>query len=413
MISYLDIKTGRDSAVTLSLPLPQPHLIGGAIMAKSVVSKRSGSSQVKKVCPVCGTTCWVKPSHAEKRKTCSRKCMGLSQIKKVTLPCSFCGKDVEKCPSQLKQYGRQYSHKNVFCGKDCMTKYHTGDGNPNRRKENEVELKCQGCGQTFYRPQWLSFNRGAKKPIKFCSRSCYNSHVLNKSGDVYNGPVEVVCAWCGQSKIVSSGNYKASNSFFCDFNCQGEYQAAFKTGVDAYGYKGGFSIDDRPSFDTYDEQINFKLDTRRSPDGVYLEIKCSYCGKWFEPSRRYILSVLNCFQHQNGDLSVYCSDGCKKECPIFGQKRHPKGFKRASSREVSQDLRQMCLERDGWECQRCGKIEQPLHCHHIDGAVQNKIISNDLENVITLCKACHKEVHKQDGCRYHELQCKEKESCAA
>lgn len=145
MISYLDIKTGRDSAVTPSLPLPQPHLIGGTIMAKSVVSKCPGSSQVKKTCEVCGTVFWVKPSHAKKRRTCSRKCMGILQTKKIVLSCSFCGKDVEKCPSQLKKYDRKYESKNVFCNKGCMTKFHAGDGNPNRRKENEVKLKCENC----------------------------------------------------------------------------------------------------------------------------------------------------------------------------------------------------------------------------------------------------------------------------
>jgi hypothetical protein len=412
MISYLDIKTGRESAVTLSLPSPQPYLIGGAIMAKSVVSKRSGSSQVKKVCPVCGTTFWVKPSHAEKRKTCSRKCMGLSQIKKVTLPCSFCGKDVERCPSQLKQY-RQYKSKNVFCNKSCMTKYHTGDGNPNRRKENEVELKCQCCGQTFYRPQWLSFNPGTKKPIKFCSRECYRQHRLKESGAMFSCDVEVVCAWCGKLKKVTSHNYRKQKSFFCDALCQGEYQSVFFSGKSAHGYKGGFALNDRPSYKHYSGQIDFKVETRMSIDGLFLEVKCSYCGKWFEPTRKYLFAVMNRFRYNSGDLNFYCSAGCKKACPVFWQRKYPKGFKRASSREVSPDLRQMCLERDGWECQRCGKTEPPLHCHHIDGAVQNKIISNDLENVITLCKACHKEVHKQDGCRYHELQCKEKESCAA
>lgn len=409
MISYLNKKTGIESAVTLSMPLPQPYLIGGTVMDRPVISKRRISSQVKKICEVCGVEFWVKPSHADRRKTCSRKCMGLLQTKKIVLSCCFCGKDVEKCPSQLKKYDRKYESKNVFCNKDCMTKFHAGDGNPNRKKENEVSLKCKNCGSTFYRPYWLSFNPTTKNHIKFCSRDCYNDYVLKKSGVAYNGKIEVVCAWCGKSKKVTRYNYMSSKSFFCDWKCQGEYQAVFNTGENCHNYRGGLGIQDLTSYDTYNDKVNFKIQTRRSidGDGLYLEVRCSYCGKWFKPSMKYFRTVLNSFKHKNGDLTIYCSNECKKECPVFWQRKYTKVFKRASSREVSPDLRHMCLERDGWKCQKCGKSEPPLHCHHIEGATQNKMISNDIDNVITLCKSCHKEVHKQEGCKYHELQCKQ------
>jgi len=40
--------------------------------------------------------------------------------------------------------------------------------------------------------------------------------------------------------------------------------------------------------------------------------------------------------------------------------------------------------------------------------MQNPIESADLDMVITLCKGCHKEVHKLPGCKYNDLKCKEK-----
>ena len=243
-----------DRVVTLSMPLPQDYLLGGSVMAKSVVSKCPGSSQVKKTCEVCGTVFWVKPSHAERRRTCSRKCMGLLQRKTVILNCSFCGKEIEKRPSQMKQY-TQYKSQNFFCDKICQTKFHAGDGNPNRRKENEVELKCQGCGQVFYRPQWLSFNPGTKKPIKFCSRECYRQHCLEESGAMFSCDVEVVCAWCGKPKKVSSRNYRTCKSFFCDQKCFHDYRSVFNSGESAPGYRGGFALNDRPSYEHYSGQI--------------------------------------------------------------------------------------------------------------------------------------------------------------
>jgi len=64
------------------------------------------------------------------------------------------------------------------------------------------------------------------------------------------------------------------------------------------------------------------------------------------------------------------------------------------------------------ECPEVGTVSQgktveeaQLHCHHIDPVSQNPIESADIDNCITLCKECHKEVHKKDDCKYHELRC--------
>jgi len=58
-------------------------------------------------------------------------------------------------------------------------------------------------------------------------------------------------------------------------------------------------------------------------------------------------------------------------------------------------------------CAKRGKTidEVQIHCHHITGVKQNPIESADIDNCITLCKNCHKEVHQQDGCKYYELKC--------
>lgn len=36
---------------------------------------------------------------------------------------------------------------------------------------------------------------------------------------------------------------------------------------------------------------------------------------------------------------------------------------------------------------------------------QNKMLANDPDSCITLCKSCHKFVHSQEGCRYIDLTC--------
>ena len=140
---------------------------------------------------------------------------------------------------------------------------------------------------------------------------------------------------------------------------------------------------------------------KEGEDGVLL-VKCKYCNKWFSPTN-------NETQHyiQQG-TSLYCSDGCKKSCPTYGVRKYERGFHQNTSREVQPELRKLVLERDNWTCQKCGAnkdedITVTLHCHHIDPVKNNPIESADMDNCVTLCKACHNEVHKQKGCRYSDL----------
>ena len=45
------------------------------------------------------------------------------------------------------------------------------------------------------------------------------------------------------------------------------------------------------------------------------------------------------------------------------------------------------LERDNYECQKCGSKE--AHIHHIDWDKEN----NNLDNLIVLCNSCHQKLH--------------------
>lgn len=159
--------------------------------------------------------------------------------------------------------------------------------------------------------------------------------------------------------------------------------------------------------DTFDK-LTVEERPRLSKDGTSLEVKCRYCGKYFIPTKAYVgrrISALRGTSKHEGAL--YCSEGCKQACPIYGKHKYPRGFKKASSREVQPQLRQLVLERDNWACQKCGKAvdECELHCHHILPINESPIESADISNCITLCKNCHKEAHNLPDCAYHELRC--------
>jgi len=141
--------------------------------------------------------------------------------------------------------------------------------------------------------------------------------------------------------------------------------------------------------------------------GVLL-VKCNYCGRYLKPTMTQTHSRIQSLDGRaTGENRFYCSNECKSACPIFFKKLYPRGYAPSTSREVQPELRQIVLERDNYQCERCHDKTGPLHCHHITGVKINPIESADVDNCITLCKKCHKYVHTLPDCGYNELQCKQ------
>jgi hypothetical protein len=171
-------------------------------------------------------------------------------------------------------------------------------------------------------------------------------------------------------------------------------------------------LNSNAKYHLYADKLTIDESPRLAKDNISLEVVCKYCGKYFIPTTMKVINRIGSLNGNcEGDCFIYCSDGCKDSCPIYRKIKYPKGFKKASSREVNSLVRQMCFERDNWECQICGKTqnEAQLHCHHIEGYAQNPLVGNDIYNVITLCKQCHKMVHKLPKCNYYELSCNKKQ----
>lgn len=56
------------------------------------------------------------------------------------------------------------------------------------------------------------------------------------------------------------------------------------------------------------------------------------------------------------------------------------------------NVRKLVLERDGYACTKCGS-EGPLHIHHLTYVNHFNELEH-LEDLITLCKECHRNIHK-------------------
>lgn len=165
-------------------------------------------------------------------------------------------------------------------------------------------------------------------------------------------------------------------------------------------------------FAKWDKYLSFADETREADEG-FLEVKCTYCGKWIIPSNieaQNRAGALNGWG-QRGECKIYCGDLCKKACPSYRQVLTYKGQKeKGSSREIVPELRIMTLERDSYTCQYCGATSDcaEMHVHHIKAAIEAPMEAADLDNVITLCKKCHRAVHKKVGCKYAQLRCENK-----
>lgn len=165
-------------------------------------------------------------------------------------------------------------------------------------------------------------------------------------------------------------------------------------------------------FKTYFKRLGVFEEIRKCSENLeVLQVKCSYCGKWMIPTNSQVSHRIQAFDGTiSGDCRFYCSENCKESCPIFYQKKYQRGFKKITQRKVSKEFITMVLEIDQYTCQMCGAIKKngvKLHVHHIVPYTINPMLANDIDNCITLCKKCHKEVHSQDGCNYNDLKCEE------
>lgn len=65
-------------------------------------------------------------------------------------------------------------------------------------------------------------------------------------------------------------------------------------------------------------------------------------------------------------------------------------------------LRRRVLRRDGYMCQRCrrfGKATPAVTVHHIKHADEHPELAWDIDNLVSLCTACHNKEHPEKAVR--------------
>lgn len=159
------------------------------------------------------------------------------------------------------------------------------------------------------------------------------------------------------------------------------------------------------AYSNFCDRLTIEEQPRETKDG-FLEVKCanSSCRKYFTPINSHVHRRLQSLKGcQTGENRLYCSEKCKQECSLFGQKKYPKGFKPESlNTEFPAFVKKEIFKRDKYECQICGRTHD-LQAHHEFPGATHHMLSKDVKNGITLCKECHIKVHLLPGCSFKEI----------
>lgn len=128
-------------------------------------------------CPVCGVMFRVHPSNRTEISTCSHKCRGQIQQKRIELTCYQCGKPFERRPCHIIS-------EHSLCSRECQQAYWTEQSRKNPKICTSIECICQMCGKSFRRQKSKVENFGGK----YCSRECNSLSQVIPGTDGYRGP---------------------------------------------------------------------------------------------------------------------------------------------------------------------------------------------------------------------------------
>lgn len=268
---------------------------------------------------------------------------------------------------------------------------------------------CQNCGKHF-KPK-------DKRKNKFCCVNCYNE--AKKSGKYKRVSVSPAkeCTNCGKPvrrSFVKNRKGEACDKIFCSRNCYDDYRIKTtkkiiyhckECGKEIVGYK------DR-------ELVFCSIDCRRKSTSASKRV-CPICGKVFQPT---YINKKGEVRHPNN--RKMCSLECvlknyslneerkAKISAAFTGEKHPGwlGGRVNYRGENWRRNKRAAIKRDR-ACKHCGmtpeeskeKYNANLEVHHIKPFryFSSPEDANVMDNLITLCKSCHKkaewEFHKKRG----------------
>jgi len=127
--------------------------------------------------------------------------------------------------------------------------------------------------------------------------------------------------------------------------------------------------------------------------------KKSKKDRWFTPTRTQLYERIRQIESKDGQggCYFYCSNKCKKECPLFNLQSDPyKENKSIYTQQENQQFREFVLKRDNYKCQYCGNPAE--HVHHERPQKTEPFFALDPDYGWSVCKECHYKYGHKDEC---------------
>lgn len=134
----------------------------------------------------------------------------------------------------------------------------------------------------------------------------------------------------------------------------------------------------------------------------YRKNTANYCSKNCWRNRSPIQKCLNC--KKPFKLTVDNKKYCCKQC-VFEHRKGPTapawkgGITKYNNRlraiAALKKWRKKVLERDNYQCQKCGAKNIVLHAHHIKPFSSYPDLRFSLENGMAVCVPCHEMIHQR------------------
>ena len=219
--------------------------------------------------------------------------------------------------------------------------------------------------------------------------------------------VTIPCDQCGTILDRPASQVKGTRHQFCNTACMGTYQTEHRTGKNSTRWNGGKrdvpcaqcgAILSRPpnQVNSYAHQFCNRACHAAYQNGGIHDVQCDQCGA---PLGRPP-SQINASAHQF----------CNKKCHGAYLEQHATGknnplWKGGRVEYYGPSWRRQqraARKRDNYTCRHCKKKQKnrALDVHHvtpfrlfgyIPNENENHVLANDLTNLLSLCKKCHKQ----------------------